>query len=168
MGFTRQKYCSELPFPSPGDIPNPEIKPESPSLAGGFITTESPGKPLCLYYKAPKHWAYTEDFLLEPIESNYAFLRHWQMPEENAGLPEGVDSLSFSHHSEKASSCPVFFFFLFVQLNCRPKASYGFSQPKWTIVLLLLLISVINLTLPPLPTKFKCWRSKPQNKCIWK
>ena len=55
MGFPGQEYCSELPFPSPGDILNPEIKPESPALAGGFITTESPGKPLSLYYKAPKH-----------------------------------------------------------------------------------------------------------------
>ena len=54
MGFPRKKYRSELPFPSPGDIPNLEIKPESPALAGGFTTTESPGKPLSLYYKVPK------------------------------------------------------------------------------------------------------------------
>ena len=35
-----------VPFPSPGDLPNPEIKPTSPALAGGFFTTEPPGKPL--------------------------------------------------------------------------------------------------------------------------
>ena len=46
MGFPRKEYWSGLPFPSRGDLPNPEIKPVSPALAGGFFTTESPGKPI--------------------------------------------------------------------------------------------------------------------------
>ena len=46
MGFPRQEYWSGLPFPPPGDLPDPGIKPESPALAGGFFTTEPPGKPL--------------------------------------------------------------------------------------------------------------------------
>ena len=48
MGFPRQEYWSGLPFPSPGDLLNPGIEPmspESPALAGGFFTTESPRKP---------------------------------------------------------------------------------------------------------------------------
>ena len=45
MGFPRQEYCSELPFSPPGDLPDPEVEPTSPVLAGGFFTTESPGKP---------------------------------------------------------------------------------------------------------------------------
>ena len=45
MGFPSQKYWTGFPFPSPGDLPNPGIKPESPALAGGFLTTEPPGKP---------------------------------------------------------------------------------------------------------------------------
>ena len=49
MGFPREEYWSELPFPSPGDLPDPEIKPSSPALAGGFFTTEPPGKPLYIY-----------------------------------------------------------------------------------------------------------------------
>ena len=32
MGFSRQEYCSGLPFSSPGDLPNPGIEPGSPSL----------------------------------------------------------------------------------------------------------------------------------------
>ena len=32
MGFSRQEHCSGLPFPSPGDLPDPRIKPESPAL----------------------------------------------------------------------------------------------------------------------------------------
>ena len=44
MGFPRQEYWSGLPFSSPGDLPKPGIKLEAPALAGGFFTTESPGK----------------------------------------------------------------------------------------------------------------------------
>ena len=43
--FSRQEYWSGMPFPSLGDLPNPGIKPVSPALAGGFFTTEPPGKP---------------------------------------------------------------------------------------------------------------------------
>ena len=44
MEFSRQEYWSELAFPILGDIPDPEIEPESPALSGGFVTTEPPGK----------------------------------------------------------------------------------------------------------------------------
>ena len=47
MGFPRQEYQSGLPFHAPGDPANPGIKPpKSPALAGGFFTTEPPGKHL--------------------------------------------------------------------------------------------------------------------------
>ena len=45
MGFSRQEYWSGLPFPSPGDLPNPETEPASPALAGDFFTTEPLGSP---------------------------------------------------------------------------------------------------------------------------
>ena len=45
MGFPRQEDCSGLPFPSPGDLPNPGIEAAFPALAGGFFATELPGKP---------------------------------------------------------------------------------------------------------------------------
>ena len=44
VAFSRQEYWSGLPFPSPGDLPNPGIEPASPALAGGFFTVETPGK----------------------------------------------------------------------------------------------------------------------------
>ena len=46
--FSRQEDWSGLPFPFPGDLPNPGLKPASfmfPALVGEFITAESPGKP---------------------------------------------------------------------------------------------------------------------------
>ena len=44
-GFPRQECWNGLPFPSPGDLPDPGIEPISPSLAGGYFSTEPPGKP---------------------------------------------------------------------------------------------------------------------------
>ena len=44
MGFSRQEYWSGLPFPSPGDLPNPGIKPRSPALQADALTSEPPGK----------------------------------------------------------------------------------------------------------------------------
>ena len=49
MGFSRPEYWSRLPFPSPGDLPNPETEPESPALTGRFFTTGTPGKSSALY-----------------------------------------------------------------------------------------------------------------------
>ena len=45
MIFLREEYWSGLPFPSPGDVPDPRIEPVSPALVGGFFTAELPGKP---------------------------------------------------------------------------------------------------------------------------
>ena len=54
IGFPRQESWSGLPFPSPGDLPDPGIEPASPALAGGFFTTEPPGKPLGQPHSLPK------------------------------------------------------------------------------------------------------------------
>ena len=44
MEFSRQEYWSELPFPSPGDLPHPGIEPGSPVLQAGSLPFETPGK----------------------------------------------------------------------------------------------------------------------------
>ena len=44
LGFSRQQYWSGLPFPSPGDLPNPGIKPRSPALQTDGLLSEPPGK----------------------------------------------------------------------------------------------------------------------------
>ena len=53
MGFSRQEYWSGLPFPSPGNLPDPGIEPRSPMLQAGTLTSEPPGKPqwILLSYK---------------------------------------------------------------------------------------------------------------------
>ena len=45
MGFSRLEYWSGLPFPFPGDLPNPGVKPGSPALQADSLASESPGKP---------------------------------------------------------------------------------------------------------------------------
>ena len=67
IGFSRQEYWSGLPFPSPGELPDPgtePMHPVPPALAGDFSTTEPPGKlptPSTSTQKphvtpGPKHW----------------------------------------------------------------------------------------------------------------
>ena len=43
MEFSRQEYWNGLPFPSPGDLPNPGIEPESPALQADALPSEPPG-----------------------------------------------------------------------------------------------------------------------------
>ena len=47
---SRQEYWSGLPFPSPGDLPNPGIEPRSPTLQADALTSEPPGKPELTYF----------------------------------------------------------------------------------------------------------------------
>ena len=63
MGFSRQEYWSGLPFPSPGDLPDPGIEPRSPALEADALTSEPPGKPphdliasQRLYLQMSSHW----------------------------------------------------------------------------------------------------------------
>ena len=54
MEFSRQEYWSGLPFPSPEDLPNPEIEPESPALQADSSPSEPLGKPLYMHTCAYK------------------------------------------------------------------------------------------------------------------
>ena len=46
MGFSRQQYWNGLPFPSPGDLPDPGIELRSPTLQTDALLSEPPGKPM--------------------------------------------------------------------------------------------------------------------------
>ena len=50
MEFFRQEYWRELRFPSPGDLPDPGIKPRSPALQADALPSEPPGKPLLFLF----------------------------------------------------------------------------------------------------------------------
>ena len=59
MGFSRQEYWSELPFPSSRDLPNKGIKPRSPVLQADTSPSESPGKLTLLYVKVMSNHVYS-------------------------------------------------------------------------------------------------------------
>ena len=89
MGSPRQEYWNGLPFPSPGGSSRPRIQTRVSALAGGFFTTEPPGKPRgtiaqCQIPKRESAWAilapgeiativlvavgsYGDTFILQPI-----------------------------------------------------------------------------------------------------
>ena len=51
MGFSRQEYWSGLPFPSPGDLPDPGIEPGSPTLQADALPSEPPSKYTFKYFQ---------------------------------------------------------------------------------------------------------------------
>jgi len=58
MGFPRQEYQHGLPFPSPGDLPDPGTEPASPALQVYSLPTELPGKPKQVYRSKKKEKDY--------------------------------------------------------------------------------------------------------------
>ena len=59
VGFPRQEYWSGLPFPSPGNNPDPEIELLTPALTDRFFATEPPGQQMplnCVYCHIRHHW----------------------------------------------------------------------------------------------------------------
>ena len=61
MGFSRQKYWSGLPFPPPGDLPNPGVEPRASCKAGRFFTIWAIGEALLLLLQALKNRFYSQD-----------------------------------------------------------------------------------------------------------
>ena len=55
MGFSRQEYWSGLPFPSPGDLPDPVIELRSPALQADALLSEPPGKSIIMSTKKFKN-----------------------------------------------------------------------------------------------------------------
>ena len=69
MEFSRQEYWSGLPLPSPGDLPNPEVKPlspVSPALAGRFFTC-------CTIREAPERTSFKQ-FVNTKIKMFFAMM----------------------------------------------------------------------------------------------
>ena len=66
MEFFRQEYWSGLLLPSPGNLPNPEIKPASPALQGDSLPIEPPGKPIVHVLFNNQKGYYNKMILLQP------------------------------------------------------------------------------------------------------
>jgi len=90
LGFLRQEYWSGMPFPSPGDLQNPGIKPVSPALTGRFLTTKLPGK-------------------LEKAMAPHSSTLAWKVPwREEPGRLQSMGSILIGH--DWATSLSLFTF----------------------------------------------------------
>ena len=75
MGFVKQKYWSGLPFPTPGDLSNSGIKPESHALADGFATWEAPFSCQLLFKScSQQNWVKIVDVPHSRNASNFVFI----------------------------------------------------------------------------------------------
>ena len=80
LGLFRQEYWNGLPFPTPGDLPNPGIElafPESLILAGGFFVTEPPEKPHLFLWAGSNSWKGIE----------YKQISNWSSKQSGKVLP---------------------------------------------------------------------------------
>ena len=66
MGFSRQEYWSRLPFPSPGDLPDPGIEPRSPALKADSLPSEPPERREC-YFKVKETPFFLDFYLKEHV-----------------------------------------------------------------------------------------------------
>ena len=79
MEFFRQEYWSGLPFPSPGDLPDPGIEPTSPALVARFFTPETPENPILIQFSSVAQLCPT---LCDPMNCSTPGLPvHHQLPE---------------------------------------------------------------------------------------
>ena len=99
MGFSRQEYWSGLPFPSPGDLPDPGIEPGSPALEADTLTSEPPGKPTTLpLFSVPTQLCFFPQgpWLVGSILHSYLFIM-CLLPLNVCKLLEGRNLVHFAH-----------------------------------------------------------------------
>ena len=109
MEFSRQEYWSRLPFPSPGDLPEPRIKPASlvfTALQEDSSPTEPSGKPFSKFHFSSV--AQSCPTLCDPMNhSTPGFSVHHQLPEFTQTHVHRVgDAIQPPHPLDPFSSCP--------------------------------------------------------------
>ena len=118
MGFSRQEYWSRLLFPSPGDLPDPGIKPRSSTLWADSLPSEPPGKSKCLLpdnYPIPKGVSFPTKKLKPAPEE-------WQSP-------GGRKCWSSQFWSQVLNSAP----FHHTSLNRMRKGIFFFVRSHWNV-----------------------------------
>ena len=97
MGFSRQEYWSGLPFPSPEDLPNPEIEPRFPTLQADALLSEPPWKPSYnIHSKIP---GLVRRFLLRRSKSSskiHCYTKTKQCRKEHLSFPPWEPQTPFS------------------------------------------------------------------------
>ena len=96
MGFSRQECWSGLPFPSPGDLPDPGIKPGSPALQADALPSEPPGKvpkkgnaKECSNYHTIVLLSYTSKVMLKILHARLQQYVNCELPDVQSGFRKG-------------------------------------------------------------------------------
>ena len=92
MGFSRQEYWSGLPFPSPEDLPNPGIEPESPELQVQLIYNPIPKKgnaKECSNYCATALISHASKVMLKTLQARLQQYVNRELPDLQAGFRKG-------------------------------------------------------------------------------
>ena len=90
MGFSKQEYWSGLPFPSPGDLPNPGIEPRSPALQADALTSEPLGKPPeCSNYSTIALISHASKVMLKILLSRFQQYVNCELPYVQPGFRKG-------------------------------------------------------------------------------
>ena len=109
MGFSRQECWSGLPFPSPGDLPDPGIEPRSPALEADALTSEPPGKPITqikIQFNSVQLLSCV--WLCNPMDcSTPGFPVHHQLPELTQTHVYRVGDVIQPSHSLSSPSPPI-------------------------------------------------------------
>ena len=116
MQFSRQEYWSGLPFPSPGDLPNPGIKTMSPALQADSLPSEPPGKPITYIHSRVCVYIYIYIYIymsipvsqfIPPLGPQRFLYSGFQALEVTPLFPTSPllpDPMSLTHHQEKETS----------------------------------------------------------------
>ena len=119
MGFSRQEYWSGLPFPSPGDLSDPRIEPESPALQTNSLPSEPPWKPFilailkCIFYclcvpdpDPPVCLRSLLAHLIEILKLTWAKWNYWFVGHPPKIVTSSLSSVQFSHSVMSDSATP--------------------------------------------------------------
>ena len=106
MGFPRQDHWSGLPFPSPGDLPGPGIRPRSPALMADSLPTELEGRSLVVQWvKNPPAnqdtwvWSLGPEGPLEKKKATLSSILAWEILwTEKPGMLQSIASQKVRHN----------------------------------------------------------------------
>ena len=96
MRFPSQEHWSGLLFPTPGNLPDPGIEPTSPTLAGRFFTTESPGKPQEKYIQYFKKYIWNLTKTRISIKKKILMSIHFYRNADNETKNKGKQTKKFT------------------------------------------------------------------------
>ena len=98
--LSRQEYWNGLLFPSPGDLPDPGVKTESPALTGGLFTTKPPRKHIYLYFMYSVYVNPNLLIYLSPLKHSFKFLNELSL--NKTWILQLFGLLLFSHWKQVA------------------------------------------------------------------